>query len=356
MRSRNNGGVIGAYQLPNKNYANGVFFIHDAAIYNTGSNPIWPLASSLLYTVSTTGSVTIATANNNGNMKTATFTSNGTFTVNNGSGVLEVLLVGGGGPGGWANNSNYSGYASAGGGGGGGGVVLLSTWVNPGTTFTVEVGSTSTSTTLIQGYPSKISSTTGLNYTVLGGGYGGGVWGIGGSAGGSGGSGGGGGAYYSTSNVIQAYGTTGAGVGGTDFMNNGGSAASAYVSSDAGGGGGAGTVGYNSTYSSNTALASAGGDGYLWPRTGYYYGAGGGGGRTDSLGGSDYASLGGLSGTGIRTYGTGGVNTPSQSAYAKAGQNGYGQGGGGTSQAYPDTALPPGGGGSGTVIFCWRYQ
>jgi len=354
MRSRNNGGVIGAYQLPNQNYANGVFFIHDAAIYNTGSNPIWPLASSLLYTVSTTGSVTIATANNSGNMKTATFTSNGTFTVNNGSGVLEVLLVGGGGPGGWANNSLSSGYSSAGGGGGGGGVVLLSTWVNPGTTFTVEVG-TSTSTTRIQGYPSKISSTTGLNYTVLGGGYGGGVWG-GAFAGGNGGSGGGGGSYYSGSSVTQAYGTTGAGVGGTDFMNNGGSATSGVGFSNAGGGGGAGTVGYDSTYSSNTALASAGGDGYLWPRTGYYYGAGGGGGRINSVAGSVYASLGGLSGTGIRTYGTGGTTQTGVFVAATAGQNGYGQGGGGTSQLYPDSALAPGGGGSGTVIFCWRYQ
>ena len=74
MRSRSNGGVIGAYSLPNQNYANGVFFIHDAAIYNTGLNPIWPLAAGFIY--SATGG-TITTAVDNSNYKVHTFSEIG---------------------------------------------------------------------------------------------------------------------------------------------------------------------------------------------------------------------------------------------------------------------------------------
>lgn len=136
MRSRSNGGVIGAYALPTQNGANGVFFIHDAAIFNTGANPIWPLASG--YITSATGG-TITTAVDNANYKLHTFTSNGTFTITNGSGFVEILLVGGGGSGGFAYGSNITG-AVRGGGGAGGQVTIVQTFLNSGTTLTIEVG------------------------------------------------------------------------------------------------------------------------------------------------------------------------------------------------------------------------
>ena len=97
MRSRSNGGIIGAYGLPTQNYANGVFFIHDAAIYNTGASPIWPLATGFIY--SATGG-TISTAADNSNYKVHTFTSNSTFTITTGSAYIDIFMVGGGGAGG----------------------------------------------------------------------------------------------------------------------------------------------------------------------------------------------------------------------------------------------------------------
>ena len=123
MRSRSNGGIIGAYALPTQNYANGVFFIHDAAIYNTGTSPIWPLGTGYIY--SATGG-TISTAVDNSNYKTHTFTANGTFTVVNGSGPMEILVVGGGGSarGGSAGAGparyGFAGYSGSNGFGGGG--------------------------------------------------------------------------------------------------------------------------------------------------------------------------------------------------------------------------------------------
>ena len=99
MRSRSNGGVIGSYALPNQNNANGVFFIHDAAIYNTGLNPIWPLSTTggILYSVSGTGTTSVAL--DNSNYKLHTLTSNGTFTVTTGAAFIEIFMVGGGGAG-----------------------------------------------------------------------------------------------------------------------------------------------------------------------------------------------------------------------------------------------------------------
>ena len=163
MRSRSNGGVIGAYALPTQNYANGVFFIHDAAIYNTGPNPIWPLGTGFIY--SATGG-TISTAVDNPNYKLHTFTANGTFTVATGSAYIEILLVGGGGPGGTGRTNSTGEYYVCGGGGAGGSVTLVeSVFVNPGTTFTVEVGQGGTvaigSTPPTDGNPSRVTSNAG---------------------------------------------------------------------------------------------------------------------------------------------------------------------------------------------------
>jgi hypothetical protein len=367
MRSRSNGGVIGAYALPTQNYANGVFFIHDAAIYNTGPNPIWPLATGVIY--SATGG-TISTAVDNSNYKTHTFTANGTFTVTTGSGFLEILLVGGGGCGGGLSSAS-AGYRAAG-GGGGGGVVLVNTFVNPGTTFTVLVGAGGNPAGFVGGYingvQSVVTSNAGHNYTALGGGAGGNYNLLNGNSGGSGG-----GEY---GNPASATYNPGAGLQPTaanpGYGNAGGAATYASgttATGHAGGGGGAGSAGHDSSDAMNSLAGSSGGDGWLWSRTNAYYGAGGGGGRLypanaaistslipTGLSGPYPGTITGQGGNGATTNGSTGSNyvgnNVSQSWF-------YGLGGGGPmsfNSAATGSNYYGGQGGPGTVIFCYRYK
>lgn len=350
MRSRTNGGVIGAFAYPTQNYANGVFFIHDAAIYNTGANPIWPLSNGLIYSAS---GGTISYAVNNSNYKLHTFTANSTFTVSVGSAQLEILIVAGGGSGGGVNSS---GHAMVGGGGGGGGVSVITTWVNGPTTFTVEVGpgtgTPASASTQIKGYASKVTSTAGHNYISYGGAAGGYVSGttaVSPQYGGGYGSGGGG--CWDVTNGSSQPGSSG--TAGQGFA--GGTYGSTSSGNSGGGGGGADQVGYAGNYTFNTVYAGRGGDGYQWPRTGYYYGAGGGAGKT-SL--SANKATGGLSGSGTTTQGTGGygsaglgITTPADVSTTYY----YGVGGGGSVAITTETHVGAAGG-PGTVIFCYRYK
>lgn len=369
MRSRSNGGVIGAYALPSQNYANGVFFIHDAAIYNTGVNPIWPLAAGFIY--SATGG-TISTAADNSNYKIHTFTANGTFTVTTGASELEILLVGGGGTGGTI-------YAAAsydlagGGGGGGGGVTLVRTWVNPGTTFTVTVGvggtnpRDGTSGAVTNSYNGAnslvVRSDSGVTYYGYGGTTGGGFSGSSISyKNGRAGSGPGGGGAASAVMLEEGLGKTASnssGGGINYYLNSGGNGGATTTTVAAGGGGGgAGGFGYDGDYSVNAALAAYGGDGWLWSRTNALYGAGGGGGRTAYK--TTTSALAGLAGPSPGTrVGSGGYSSVTSSVItADSGTGNFGRGGGGgvVNDVTNNNFGYGGNGGAGTVIFCYRYK
>lgn len=355
MRSRSNGGVIGAYALPTQNYANGVFFIHDAAIYNTGNNPIWPLGTGFIY--SATGG-TITNAVDNSNYKLHTFTANGTFSVVTGSAYIDILLVGGGGSSAYDYlNSSYTIYAAQGGGGGGAVALVQNLFVDGGTTFTVEVGAggaiasySTTSLSGVNGGPSKITSNRGHSIIARGGGAGNRILTISAT---SGGSGGGGGCQIINNGGINTY--TGASAGATDaytigtatinfYQNAGGTTGSLVANNSstvcAGGGGGAASAGYDGNYTFNASLRGYGGDGFLWAPTGLYYGAGGAGGSWPTT------TQSGLYGSGQRITEAGST------------VGGYGIGangntlnvGGGINNPAPKN------GGSGTVIFRYRYQ
>lgn len=360
MRSRSNGGVIGAYALPTQNGANGVFFIHDAAIFNTGANPIWPLASG--YITSATGG-TITTAADNANYKLHTFTANGTFTVATGSAEVQVLLVGGGGAGGYASGVLDSFVC---GGGGGGAVVLATTWANPGTVFTVEVGAGGVSAaTSSNSAPSKVTSTAGHSYIAYGGGFGAGYAQAGRGdlyRAQSGGSGGGGGKIGSTSTVFSDAGTAittnnniayAGGTAGTNVSGN-------YAYLIGGGGGGAGEAGH-SYNDSVTASRGYGANGYYWARSNYTYAAGGGGGRAGS---NASKALGGLQGPGTGSqstsagFGAGGWTNSTTSVNAGTSSTNYGSGGGGSmANASNSSGTAYGGAGAqGIVIFAYRYR
>lgn len=364
MRSRNNGGVIGAYVAPTTNHANGVFFIHDAAIYNTGLNPTWPLASGFIYDV--TGGV-VALASDNPNWKTHTFTANGLFTILEGAGPLEILLVGGGGAGGKIYNNGGTASSFAGGGGGGGGVVVVSTWAKAGDQFTVTVGpggvGTGATLTKYNGGQSVVTSTAGHYYLALGGGGGGiGMNTVGtGLQGNQGGSSGGNGYFFGQANnssilALQPSSESGG---------YGGDGANSYnwiESPGAGGGGGAGGAGHPGRDLLSVTESGEGGDGYLWPRTNSYYGAGGGGGRRTAANTNPSAVWAGASGPypGTNSRGYGAVSgTLSGSTAGNSALSDYGAGGGGAA-AYNSQTMSltvfGGSGGSGTVIFCYRYK
>lgn len=351
MRSRSNGGVIGAYQLPTQNYANGVFFIHDAAIYNTGNNPIWPLGTGFIY--SATGG-TISTAVDNANYKLHTFTANGTFTVTTGSAYIEIFLVGGGGGGGYV----YSGgsYWSSAGGGGGGGVVHVNTvFVDGGTTFTVEVGQagagSATYNSGSSGKPSKVTSNKGHSYTAYGGGAGGSVNQSAVSSGVNGGCGGSAGTSLGVSshaiyNGSPGVATPGTGSPGTviSYSQSAPSVGTAWTSGSdfhAFGGGGGGAVSQGKSWSPSDGQHGYGGDGVYWNRTARYYGAGGG--SAGYVGTSYTSASSGIYGNGTRTL-------TSSAAFGP-----YGVGGNALASA-GTTAFPGKDGTEGTVIFCYRYQ
>lgn len=369
MRSRSNGGVIGAYALPTQNHANGVFFIHDAAIYNTGPNPIWPLSSGFIYSA-TGGTISDAAAGFE-NYKLHTFTANGTFTVASGAAELEILLVGGGGSGGTSYNASAG--TRSGGGGGGGGVVSVRTFVQPGTTFNVEVGAGGIMTTYglyFNGKPSIATSNMGHSYTALGGG-GGGNYSAAQYTGNPGGSGAGecGNSTSSTYNPgagLQPSAST-PGYGNAGGYANVGTGTTAV--GNAGGGGGAGSPGRDSLDATFPTLSSRGGDGWLWDKTNCYYGAGGGGGRLTTADAGLYTTMvpTGLSGPYPGTIsGQGGTGACANGVFGNyylgkdvSSSWFYGVGGGGTlaySTASQNNAYFGGTGGTGTVIFCYRYK
>lgn len=277
MRSRSNGGVIGAYALPTKNSANGVFFIHDAAIYNTGSNPIWPINSGYLPSITGTN-YTVTTDPNDSNYNLVTFTTNGTFSILTGSGSVEMLVVGGGGAGG-SSSTSTSGVVGGGAGGGGGGVVITSAWLQSGTTLSIQVGTggASSATVVNDGTVSRVYSTSGTSIDIYAAGGGGGsnYYGYAGHQGGSGGG------YNSATGV---YNTTAASIQsayGYGYGNHGGAAINNGGGYSAGGGGGAGSAGGAGVPvrgpSANGLRNGDGGQGILWNRTGIYYGSGGAG-------------------------------------------------------------------------------
>lgn len=390
MRSRSNGGVIGAYQLPSQNFANGVFFIHDAAIYNTGSNPIWPLGTGYIYSASG-GTITIA--DDNTNYKLHKFKANGTFTITTGSGYIDILVVGGGGAGGYAAHTTGFASQNRGGGGAGGQVTLFKdVFVNGPTTFTVTVGEGGTSLTTSNfttpavgaGKLSRVTSSSGYSFVSYGGGPGGSMsnsstkYELNSITVSGGGSPTGctttlvANTLYSPLYTRSSFGT---GDTGTTFNYTAPSGGDSWKMDaahlNAGGGAGATANGR----SGNEAIAtnsSRGGNGFLWTRANTYYGAGGGGGTTYSFIVSYiYGSFCGLSGPASTANQTGTLNASGGWSYSSStvstylnGQpdtvtnDGYGRGGGGGASTGTTTSQDGNGGygDCGTVIFCYRYK
>lgn len=246
-----------------------------------------------------------------------TFTTSGTFTPN-GSGNVEVLVVGGGGGGGGDPT------AGAGmGGGGAGGLIYNSSYPVTSQAITVTVGAggaggTNTGYNLGSNGNDSVFSTL----TAVGGGRGGGY---NAQAGGNGGSGGGGGC---------STGAVGAPGSGTSGQGNSGGTALAGNPWISGGGGGAGAAGSPATSGSG----GNGGNGLAYSISGtqtYYAGGGGAGSYNVGVG------TGGLGGGGNGALGNG------QNGTANTGGGG---GGAGTNISNSGTG---GNGGSGIVII--RY-
>ena len=265
------------------------------------------LKSSVQVPFATGGTISYA-----GGYKIHTFQDTGTFSVN-GSGNVEVLVVGGGGGGG----------ETIGGGGGGGGVIKNTAFAVTPQAYTVTVGAGGAggSDANVGVYPAgtKGGNSVFSSLTAIGGGAGAGynvaASGTGGSAGGTG-AGAGARAGY----------TAGQG-------NDGGAQGSTNA---AGGGGGAGAVGAAGV--SNVAGNGGAGLSDSISGTATYYGAGGGGGARNSIPGTP--------GTG----GTGGGGNGGVSTAGVEGLDGSGAGGGGGGYV---SDLAGGVGGDGIVII--RY-
>jgi hypothetical protein len=170
-----------------------------------------------------------------------TFTTDGTFSVNSGSGDVSVNVVGAGGGGG---NSTGGGPANAGGGGGGGAFAQSTTTVSSGQSFAVTVGTGGTAQT--SGGSSSFDSGATL------------VEAAGGTAG--------------VGTTPGSGGTVGASTGDTRFAGGNGA--------QRGGGGAAGTSGAGGNASGDTGGAGA----TLYGGSG----ANGGGGNSNGLPGNDY--------------------------------------------------------------------
>lgn len=242
-----------------------------------------------------------------------TFTSNGTFTVTNGSGNVEALVVAGGG-----------GGANTGAGGGGGGFV--SNGAVPVTTtgysVTVGTGGSGGLTTAAPGV--KGNNSVFSTVTAEGGGQG---VSHGAGNGGNGGSGGGG----PINLTIQRYGGTGS----QGYAGGDGYLIAGWVG-NSGGGGGAGAVG---VAGGNTAGTGNGGIGRISGISGsaVRYSGGGGGGE--------------VHGSFVGAGGGGGGGNANMSAAGSNGTDSLGGGGGGGS--YTGTYFNGGDGGDGIVII--RY-
>ena len=326
--------------------------------------------------VSGTGN-TLTTAPCCSNMKVATFTGPGNFTINSGSGALskvDYLILGGGAGGGGSQPS----FWAAGGGGAGGfreskSAPISGCWSAsplasttplgpfvPGT-YAVAVGGGGPSGT---GNPNYASRTSGGNgsvstfSTITSAGGGGGAFGgsTPGGTGINGGSGSGGGGEYP--------GSTGpAGSGNTPPVsppqgNNGGTGGQAPAARGSGGGGGASAAGENASGSGGD-----GGTGSYMVQTGFAgchgtpgpvgstrYFAGGGGGGFEAAGGHN-----GEPGTG---GGGGGGPNSSAPGNGRAATANTGGGGGGGSRGQPGTNSCQSGaaGGKGIVIIRYKFQ
>lgn len=264
------------------------------------------------------------------------FTSSGSFTIPEGTFLVEYLVIGGGGAGSKAHSTNVTG------GGGAGGYrtsVIGATsgrntsaesrqTLGPGT-YTVTVGAGGTCSTASGNQQGSSGSSSTFNtITASGGGYGGFV---GPATGGSGGSGGGAGSYSgsASANYVGGTGTAGQGYDGGDYTNG---------TTGAGGGGGGGASAEGATQGT-TQTGGKGGNGLYNDITGASYpraGGGGGAGWNANTGGAGGTGGGGAAGTGdTGTAVAGTVNT----------------GGGGGAAKGSGIA---GNGGSGVVIVRYR--
>ena len=317
-------------------------------------------AEYICASVSGTGS--LATAPDCSNVKIATFTGPGTFTVNSagnaaGSNSVDYMIVAGGGGGGIGFSSGYCG-----GGGGAGGYRE-----SPGTISNYTASPLGAS-------PATAITVTAQGYAVEVGGGGPGKVGCGGCGNGPNVAAGGNGVNSSALGITSAGGGGGAG-GGRDAKSvagNGGSGGGgAYSNASPAGVGGSGN-----TPSVNPAQGFTGGNG---PGTGNNSGGGGGGatavganrsdpetggaggaGTTSSITGTPVARAGGGGGStalaGARSGGTGGGGAGANNSPAVNGVVGTintgGGGGGGTRYSTGIGAN----GGSGIVVIRYKFQ
>ena len=244
----------------------------------------------------------------------------------NGTGSLDVLVVGGGGGGG----------AYGGGGGGGGGVVYTKSFEVAAGWYNITVGEGGAGGTTASKKGANGADSAAFGFLALGGGGGGTK-----TAGLSGASGGGAGAYsYLSAGTLYGGESKGdQGFKGGKSVTSG----TTHWYSCGGGGGGAGEQGGDAAEDS----PGKGGDGVQCNIYGLkYYGSGGGGGN--GLNGKGYVAAGGAE--------CGGAGGGNQSAKAQNGVNGTDLrgGGGGGGGRYVQDYGSGGNGGSGVVILRWH--
>lgn len=283
-------------------------------LYNTddiGLAAYWPMeeasGSGAYIKNNATPFATGGTVTYSGGYTIHTFTSNGTF-VANGSGNVEVLVVGGGGGGGYF------------GGGGAGGYISQSNFALTRGNKAVTVGSGGAGA-----WVGNDGSNSVFDTLTASGGGGGGNANVSGRPGGSGGGG-----------VLVGSGT---GVSGQGYA--GGTGVWVGPSGPYGGGGGGGASQVGATTANNNGGNGGTGIANSITGTSIYYAGGGGGGGSGQLGG-----LGGSGGNG-----GGGNGARSEVSHGTAGTNGLGGGGGGG--GYFSGVTVGYNGGSGIVII--RY-
>ncbi len=277
------------------------------------------------------GTATGGTITTPSGYKVHSFTSNGTFTVSDGSLTVDYLVVGGGGAGG----------SDRGGGGGAGRFLSASAVTLSAGSYTITVGAGGTGVAVtaaggngVKGNSGSSSSIAGSGFTTVtaAGGGGGGGCAAGGIRDGISGASGGGGSQYA-----------GDGAGGTATAGNAGGAGS-EAGAVGGGGGGAGAVG-------GAASSSAGGNGGSGSASSItgssvIYAAGGGGGGDNYY----YTNPGGTGGNSCAGDGPANSNTNGGDAAANKGC-----GGGGSAVFNSATNVRGGNGGSGVVILRYTY-
>jgi hypothetical protein len=247
-----------------------------------------------------------------GGYRIHTFTSSGTFVVNQPR-TCDVLVVGGGGGGGF----------DAGGGGGAGGVIAAQNEVLSTGNKLVVLGAGGSRSTTVGSTASNGGNTVFDALVAIGGGGGGSKFSNGATGGSGGGSGHGGGDMYVGGNGVPGRGKKG----GFNGYSGGG------------GGGGALTEGGNATFPyAPGGVAGSGGNGIKTAMRGSieYYGGGGGGGNWSTVGGQGGAGGGGNGGgnaIGFRFGENGAINS----------------GGGGGANGFSEETTS-GNGGSGIVI------